>query len=79
MNELVLCILFLGSNATGGLGTTRICENGSFLAAGTTGAGGGGPLELVLIVELALRDVRPYVGQQISNISLVKMLALEAD
>ena len=63
VNGLVLCILCSGSNFTGGLGTTRMCENGSFLAARFTGAGGGGPPELALVVELALRDVRPFVVQ----------------
>ena len=63
VNGLVLCILCSGSNSTGGLGTTRICENGSFLAGRFTEAGGGGPPKLVLVVGLALRDVRPYVTQ----------------
>ena len=63
VNESVLCIVCSGSDATGGLGTTRICENGSFLAARFTGVRGGGPPELTLVVEFALRDLRPYVAQ----------------
>ena len=72
MNGFVRCILWSGVSSTAGLGMKRICGSGPVLAARYKGPGGGGGggggdggiPEIILLVELGLRELRPCFAQE---------------
>lgn len=77
MKGLLHCILCSDVVSEGGLGITRMCENGSDLEAKFKGLLGGGPYEVALAVRFALRDGPPCVAQGCQQyFLLVKMYAL---